>query len=1046
MEKFLQEYPVQRLVKEIRNYSETIEFSPQKSPNYPHLSQDQAARIIQAAWREKKVKDAMNQAPFHSYRSMIKANDKQSQLSAMMFGHHVAEQLHDAKEQIANPLVSTVEYYHRSTTLDNPIVDALFKEFEIVNLDKKKYSYIPISLLNNNPIEDVLTLFSTPADLQLIKKHPFTIAILVIPTSDEVLHTKLKDKIKNMGLVASSWEIAENIRSTVLNIPTKNHKKIELDPKLPATKVELLTSELMVKLKALSGREKHYPTGLLIQALKKLISDLPPNIGSSAIQRIATMINFSNTFYLYHYPRYALCIYYVLHEISLALIENKDPVFLEQEYQRYKKESLTTLEKTIGLDEANLSESRFLATPSTSGASACSAAMRIASKMITQDNSKPKVKIFKPCYYELPNTFNLTSTEDANEADVLMISAGPIVNPEGLTPGIDINLFVKHHVIDSTRTKPVTLIVDATTALYKNLRLNNEVQQLIAKGKLSIIVHESHQKFGLIHSDQAQYGRVFGWCSKKHFSKKTFDKVEANSKADFFNHSDIRIGAFVNTRCGDTLEKIKIKHFTNGALLRNLLLGTSIISAHIERHEDMQTNLDELYFLTNQETSKDSFVSNMEFAAYGVVEYRNSFGHFSLTTADAAGLRRLSADASDTLDNLVLASHMRLSRIYDHSALKMFDALLKSQKTIAKLNLEEQIVLTGLLHCISSFFPLIPDDFDQVEFIDRALKEADKNKLITPDNSPKNIIISKSNGITYLGFHSHGKVVRQLALKDPVLLKELESGTINSPNARILLKNHLKKLQKSYMPADASLPLLYTLMSNMPNSCPLLNKRSAFMDINRWLDALQTRLIAEYKPENPRQFMKGVKELHSNNFNKESINYGLVFLSHISSSFRYSSSVFYKQDFIQAIKKVYEGNQQILENLKTTPQKHKAAQQSSRQYLSNCFEALHQFYSQEKPVRLHHEDLVKSIEHAEADYLNVLAKDRSQLSQVIRYILKAITNFIASLSLGVAHYINYKATGEVLFFSGTRSENTLKQLNNNLIKNTEPSSLNGSIS
>ena len=98
----------------------------------------------------------MAKTPFYSYSSIIDTEDHQRQLSSIMFGHHVAEQLHDAKEQILNPLISTVEYYHRSTPLDNPVLNILLKEFDLIDLDKENYTYIPISLLKNNPIEDVL--------------------------------------------------------------------------------------------------------------------------------------------------------------------------------------------------------------------------------------------------------------------------------------------------------------------------------------------------------------------------------------------------------------------------------------------------------------------------------------------------------------------------------------------------------------------------------------------------------------------------------------------------------------------------------------------------------------------------------------------------------------------------------------------------------------------------------------------------------------------------------------------------------------------------
>ncbi len=1037
MKELLNDNTIRPLIKQIKHYSDRIVLPYQESAVSFHLSEEQAASVIQQTWRKKKIKDAMIKTPFHTYRSMVDINDAQRQLSTLMLGHHVAEQSYGAKEQIPNPLINTIEYYHRSTALDNPVLNVLFKEFGLENLDHEKYYYIPISLLKNNPIEDVLDLFSGQMpDLQLIKKQPYTIAVLVIPTLDEIPLNKLKDKIKNMGLVASSWEIAENIRTSVLEIPEQEHEKISLNTNLPKTREELLNSELMIKLKAISHKEKTYPTAHLAECLKKLLSDLPPNLSSSAIQRIATMVDFTNTFFLYHYPRYALCIYYILHEISLALIENTNPAYLEQEYVRFKEESSSTLENALSINKNNLSKSSFLATASTSGASACAVAMRIASNMIIKDDARPKVKIFKPCYYELPNTFNLDSTDNANEADVLMISAGPIVNPEGLTPGIDINLFVKHHVIDTARSKPVTLIIDATTALYKNLRLNVEVQELVAKGQLSIIIHESHQKFGLIHSDQAQYGRVFGWCSNEHFSKETLAEVEANSKADFFNHSDIRIGSFISTRCSNTLEQIKMRHFANGALLRKLLLGTSIISEHIEKNTDMQENLDELYFLTNQETKKGSYASNMEYAAYGAIEYRNGFGHFTLTSANADGLRRLSPDASDSLDNLVLASHMRLARQYNYSARKMLELLIKPAQTKEKLVLEEQIVLMGMIHNIASFFPIMPLNFNQIYYLDRPLKDEDKHKTFSSGKNSKNIIISKAIDSTYyLGFHSHGKVFRQVAIKDPKIIKIIESGTINTLESVSLVKDYLSSLQQQYLPPETNFPFIYAAMSTALKCCPLLESRPFIMDINYWLNTVKNKIIQEYKPENPDKFIQGIKILYTANSDSDSMKYGLIFLSNINlSSKTISPQIFQNKDFIKAIKKVHEGNQQILDNLKNSPNKYKLAELSSKHYLETCFHALHDFYSIHTPNASQRSTLIRSISNAEDDYLQVLSKDRNTLSQMARYILKAVTNFIAALTFGAAHYLNYKVTGNIFFFSGTTSEGKLKKLDKELIE------------
>ena len=1033
MKELFNDNAILKLTQHVKTYSDYSALSPPESSILLPLSKNEAARIIQKTWRKGKIKQAMVKAPFDAYRSLIDSNDAQKQLSSIMLGRHVAETPQDAKEQIVNPLVNQAEYYHRSTPLDNLVLDALFKEFDLT-VNKEKYSYIPISLLKNNPIEDVLALFSALDDIKLIQKEPYPLAILVIPKLEDELYTKLKDKIKNMGLVASSWEIAEYACNAVLEIATQTPIFIPLDSNLPNTREALLSSDIMVRLKAISKR-KEYPTKLLAACLKELLSNLPSNISGQAIQRMVTMIEFTNIFYLYHYPRYALCVYYIIHEISLALVQNKEHLFLEQEFEKFKEETAHTLDTVLHINKENLVESHLLATASISGASACAGAMRLASNMIIPNDTRPKVKIFKPCYYELPNTFNLDSTEDANEADILMISVGPIVNPEGLTPGIDINRFVKHHVIDTKRNKPVTLIVDATTALYKNIRLDVEVQALIANGQMSIIIHESHQKFGLIHSDQAQYGRVFGWCSKKQFNQKILEEVDTNFKNDFFKHSDIRIGAFISSRCKDLLEKIKERHFINGSVLRKLLLGTSIISDHIEKHEDMQENLNELYFLTNTERTKGSFASNMEYAAFGAMEYRDSFGHYTLTSAGAVGLRRLSPNASDNIDNLLLASHMRLSRRFNYSCYQMLEKYMEHAKTKEELTLAQQIVLCGLIHSISSFCPITPLDFDQIQYIERAISQEERSQIMSSSKKLKNIIISKTEEGYIMGFHSHDKTFRKISIKDPNILELIGKGTINSPEGRLLIKKYFATLQQQYFPPGTNLLTLYSAVSKGLECCPLLGNRPFIQDINRWLNTLKNKITDEYQLKKPNNTMNAICALSSVNAGSEAMKFGLIFLNNIEPSLKASPIAFKNEQFISAIRKVYEGNQHILNSLEDAPHKLQLAQESGKRYLASCFHALHDYYIHENPTASQRLVLMSAIKKAENSYLSVLSKDRSQLSKLARYLLAAVTNFIGALTFGGAHYINYKLTGNALFFSGTRSENKLKRLDIDLMNN-----------
>ena len=94
--------------------------------------------------------------------------------------------------------------------------------------------------------------------------------------------------------------------------------------------------------------------------------------------------------------------------------------------------------------------------------------------------------------------------------------------------------------------------------------MNQKARELISTGKPSIIIHESRQKFGLLHTDQAQYGLIFGVCSPLCYKKESLKAIEEKGLLDFISHIDMRVGAFLSVQCSDILEDIKLQHFKNG--------------------------------------------------------------------------------------------------------------------------------------------------------------------------------------------------------------------------------------------------------------------------------------------------------------------------------------------------------------------------------------------------------------------------------------------------------------------------------------------------
>lgn len=141
-----------------------------------------------------------------------------------------------------------------------------------------------------------------------------------------------------------------------------------------------------------------------------------------------------------------------------------------------------------------------------------------------------------------------------------------------------------------------------------------------------------------------------------------------------------------------------------------------------------------------------------------------------------------------------------------------------------------------------------------------------------------------------------------------------------------------------------------------------------------------------------------------------------------------------------AMTKIYETHHEILAHLAPAKTKHQLAVAHSPAYLKACFDALNTYAQTDAPQPQDKKILLESLDDAKNHYSkSVLADDQSQLSRIIRWMLKGVVNFIASLTLGAAHYINYQKTGTATFFAHTTSDNKLKQAHHELKKEMEHS-------
>ena len=103
------------------------------------------------------------------------------------------------------------------------------------------------------------------------------------------------------------------------------------------------------------------------------------------------------------------------------------------------------------------------------------------------------------------------------------------------------------------------------------------------------------------------------------------------------------------------------------------------------------------------------------------------------------------------------------------------------------------------------------------------------------------------------------------------------------------------------------------------------------------------------------------------------------------------------QKFSESVEKIYTAVDDVLKNLEDAPEKHKKAAALSKPYFSACFKALENFHDKDSKESGDREALLGQLNKAKDDYCEkVLGKDRSTSSQLVRYILKAVVNFIAA--------------------------------------------------
>ena len=400
-----------------------------------------------------------------------------------------------------------------------------------------------------------------------------------------------------------------------------------------------------------------------------MIADLPEGIDApDIVARLSLFIEMAVTLHNDDYPRLATLVCPIVHEISLLLLkynEVQQRPFIS--FTQYQSIAFDESKQLLNIDQAFKTDYDFTALPAHAGSHAnfivSKLAMRICQSGCDADEKNPvTIKRVGQEYWEVVHHSrkyvllgNCVTPNSQEEADIVRMTAGPIGDYfEGSYPAININKLLREEIDKNKKLQVV--IVDITSALYANLVLENDVIELVKSKGISLLFWESGQKFCLLHTDQAQYGRVFAYCHKTKTIIRELEKAEHDVAIDMAI-PDVQIAAFIHKNCHHILPKIRQLHFRNGEILRNRLPLR-------DAHKGINSNA--LYQRLGISNHSDHFVSLtkgrlLDIEAKQKTKYffeklgleRESFGHCYTTEIEGV---RISAGAESQANIEILAA------------------------------------------------------------------------------------------------------------------------------------------------------------------------------------------------------------------------------------------------------------------------------------------------------------------------------------------------------------------------------------------------------
>lgn len=679
------------------------------------LSEKDAIRMLQNFWRMSRIKSLFTQHTHQAYLSLYSDEARGSDdfnLSALTYGLTNSLDYNVSRSLFVEPNRNKMQYHRYQfprDTIDEIkekiciITEGLIQQLTVAQ-ERQDYYIIPMLNLRTAPLCKVLSEYLKDDILSVLmyKTDPnHEIILCMIP---KWLHEEsvqlIRYALSTTGFSPMYRALALSTQTLLADYPSKMGG-------LKLSKYKYFPEMMHVIDVNKASVEVHR----LRQAVNQLMINLPGSLGDSANHRIKLFRHQGEMFYTQNYYKYVLHVVYpVVHEISLhfiKLIKNKQDACLNNIFQDFSHATQTSLLSWLGLNQDTLNQTHIASAMTASGSAAYNTAFLLAKKMNLGLDTAASLKahIIPPFYFELSdlNQYSPAFKDGGHrkeEANIYMSSIGPMMSVDRgryfITPGNDINAIIKTYCSN----KPCVLLLDISTAMYKNLTLDPAHQALVEQGKLSIILFESTVKFRLLHTDQFQAGRLFALCSKLYLHADDMQHFKEAAKHDFNTHADLLVSGYISTHCETVLERIKQRHFENGAILKAALEQSGMIHQKIVSNELSLTRPDEHYFITFDEA-----MARLSKQSSELFELRESFGHYR---SSICGINRFSAGAADPMETLIEFAHLYWLSYIKQQPQAFYDNLLfwlhnYQQDIHQTLPLDNQVCLLVLLNALSRY-------------------------------------------------------------------------------------------------------------------------------------------------------------------------------------------------------------------------------------------------------------------------------------------------------------------------------------------------------